>query len=598
VSRGKKKGRSAPPSRSRRQPAKQQLPTRGRPPARQLRSRRLTPGDVLAGLKRIGASGAARVAAALLVLLVIGGGAIWEAHRLERDSPTHLSASLSQIGGISAVFGSQPDGGVSPACGCAYPPKGDWRGVTFAGRTIALSRSGNSAWTEWVLSGPSEGPVSFYDSYKRLDAKVIRFRLHDWQRGGTFDPDWLLNKAELERRVTVLTDRAIHSHVLKLINHGSLHVAMTGPIPIGAWVPLKGAKVTLGSSPGPFPDEPVTLELADTYPPVLGQQNYDALLNREGYSLGDFIGPNVVFWSDDPSTESPGTPLAHPGGDSVTAVVIGGSTFSARLGIVPLSGAERELSHLYYQSVPPFRARESVHWGAADGGTVHVRITNPLSPLEYAALRRRVARHSKVTVTGWEDRWYGPLTATPTDTTLPRQSVRGEYYESMEYPGTIHDSGTGPHGEPLGLDSEPPKDSTANHGWVPTEEFYPPLPQEDGFNVFGPLSHLHISDAVGSLLVGDRTVALGSPAEVAFRGLTDLRDAQHEQLLPVPITTSLSHARIQLTAVAGVSVNDSTETSYAQQHNATLSDWLFVIGLISCVCAVVGLAWRVAHRGG
>lgn len=550
-------------------------------PRRLLRLCRLTP---------------SRFVIVLVLLLLIAGGSIWESRRLNREISTHISASFSQIGNIQAVFGSQPNGGISPACGCAHPKSNEWRGVTFTGRAVTLTRSGRSPWTEWVMSGPQEDPISLYDSMKRLEIRVIRFRLRGAGGGGDFDPRWLRDPSVLRQHADVQTDRPIRSHVLKLINHGSLHVDLTGPVPVGAWIPVPGSHISLGADVGAFQEEPSTLNMTEKYPGVLGQQTKNAILNREGYPLGDFLGPNVVVWSDDPSTESPGTPLARPGGRSITAVVISKSTFSVRIGAVPLSSDERTISHAYYQAVPQFRARESIHWGGADGGVVNVQVTKPLTPGQYVRLRRRVTRHPTVEIKSWEDRWIGPMTQTSKRITIPGQSVAGEYYMAEAYPGTIHDSATGPRNTLGDLDFEVPKGSTPNHGYSSTIESYPPLPSVSGFNVFGPLTHLRIANAVGSVLVGDRTIALGSPATVEFRVLKGLEDAQHRHLIAVPVSTAENQAKIQLTAVAGVEINGQDETSYAHQHSEVLSTWLFIFGLVSCLCSVAGLLWRFIGR--
>src|ERR1043165_7737981 len=75
---------------------------------------------------------AAVVTGSLLAGLLLRGGS---------SHPARISGSLTALGSVDLALESSPGKAISPVCGC-YRVKDskDWRGITFASRSVQISR--------------------------------------------------------------------------------------------------------------------------------------------------------------------------------------------------------------------------------------------------------------------------------------------------------------------------------------------------------------------------------------------------------------------------------------------------------------------------
>ena len=149
----------------------------------------------------------------------------------------------------------------------------------------------------------------------------------------------------------ILSRSSFGAYDFQLMTHQAVHIAMLGPVPVGAWIPFPGSQVTLSDEPSQFPQDPSIPSITERYPATIGYDNGNGP-NGQTVPLGDFLGPNIVLWSGDPVAQMPETPLkapTHPG--VITALMISNSTFSLRVAAVPLTNrdfVDTERSDLQY----------------------------------------------------------------------------------------------------------------------------------------------------------------------------------------------------------------------------------------------------------
>jgi hypothetical protein len=476
---------------------------------------------------------------------LIGVGCLVAVFVLIHNDPTRVTGDLQGVRDLSFVEGTQNDVGVSPVCGCAKPPLNEWRGVTFAARQLTLARTGRSPWTEWSLTSADPAPISLLSNPRDwLTITAVRFRPR-----GAFDPHWML--ADMRRHVTVLSEQQFSAYKFLLLNHRPLHVAMLGPVPVGAWVPFPGSHVTLHSQPSSFPQDPSTPTLTETYPPAVGTRG--GLENSQGYSLGDFMLPDLVLWSDDRSVQMPETPLRSPAGPGVvTALLFRNSTFSLRVAATPLTA--KEFGSLLRSSVTqPAPRQPGPVAGAFDHGHITLTLNQPLSPPAYDAVKASVAGQQVTRIAVLSD----PFVAAPNGAPVPN---------------------------PTGLKQPPPP-------WrysAPAK--YPPMPLYAGFNVWGPLGSVTFSSVTGHASVGANALDLSGAPDLTLSGVQGLRSASDQQLVTAPLETSSQSAKLEFRAVANVSVNGNSETSGWAEHKTALAIAAFLATIIGAVVGVAAFA--------
>jgi hypothetical protein len=495
---------------------------------------------------------------AAAVMVFVGLLAVPIALVLGNDDPSTVSGNLSGIRDISFIDGTHPLEGISPVCGCMHPPVNAWRGVTFAGRQLTLARSGSAPWTEWVLSSADPGPLSPVGGQNWVQVDAIRLRPR-----GAFNPRWLLGG--VAQHAQIVGRSTFSAYDFELMTRGSLHVAMLGPVPVGAWVPFPGSRVVLSPQPSQFPQDAGVPVLTEHYPSTLGYDNGKGE-NDQAYPLGDFLGPNLVLWSDDPSAQMPETPLSTPTRPGViTALLIRKSTFSMRVTVVPLTNSEFRDAGNEHAKYPNPR-QPAAFFGTSDQGEVSLTLNQPLSAAAYGEMRQRVVAHPTTSIKALAD----PDVAAPYGAPVPAPP-----------PGCFSSSPP-----PTTLKTPPPADCTPTPWRYDEQERYPPLPMYAGFNVFGPLNAIVFRNVGGHLSVGDRPIDLSGAPDLALGGVNGLRNSDDQELLSAPLATSQQSAELKFRAVASVRVNGVLETSWLQQHRTA-------VAIAGVIVAILGLAFGI-----
>ncbi|HEU5105950.1 MAG TPA: hypothetical protein VFU11_08915 [Solirubrobacterales bacterium] len=469
------------------------------------------------------------------ILLVIGVIALTHTWTT-RERVTGRLAGIHEVAFRPTV---QSNGGVSPVCGCLKPHFNAWRGITFAGREVVLTRDGDSPLTEWTISGAEakEG-IEAVPAVQRTAVEVVQMRPE-----GSFDPAWMV-RGELDEHGRVLSRSEFNAFMLSITTNGNLHVGMLGDVPVGAWIPLPGSNVELTADPSPFPGTMAVPRIVEKQPPgIAGTKVHfeHGRLRKQGFPIGDFLGPDVVLWSAAPFVEVSGSPVERDqkGTRLITAVRLKGSTFSNRISAVPLTWKEF-FENLPYALADPHGGRESLYPGRFDGGRISVEVTKPLGARSYAQLRSRVLAHPVVKM-------------------RPFNRIGITYGEDTPRAEIVHQVVP-----------------------IPEEDRYPPLPREAGFNVFGPLQSILFRGVRGQLLIADREKSLSGSADLRLTDVSGFRNEAGEEVVPAPLSTNADSASLQFRAVGEVRINgvSQTVTTFMEKWHSPIAALSFVFALL------------------
>jgi hypothetical protein len=460
-----------------------------------------------------------------------------------------LRGHLTEFGTTSMKFGIQPDGGTSPACGCMIPPFNDWRGITFASHAVTITRHSAAPWTAYQITLTEPEPITAFYQGTFLQGTAIRAQVSGSPSPAALGASLLSGS----HSVKVLSRRAVVTNLAQIMTRQPLHVALLGRVPVGAWIPLPGSRVVLSSQESVFDDEAPAALLTEGYTSREGIDAKNPQAQTQGYPLGDFLGPELVFWTTDPMASIPVGGLVPPRStppnseNVVTALVIHSGDYATRVAATPVT------ADIYDKLLPSLRGREGasgkyIITPPLDRGTVELSDDAPLSASEYRHLRAYVQRN--------------PVTAA----TLRSDVVLGN--KPLERYGSEYDM---------------------------RESFsYPPLPPEDGFNVFGPLSELDFSSARGAISASGREIALNAPADVAITGLRRLTDSRNgQQLVPVPLYTTQANANINFSGVGELNVDGTPMTLRANNYTGILSGLIDAIAVLSLLIGLIGLWYAV-----
>jgi hypothetical protein len=476
-------------------------------------------------------------------IVALGAATAVAATLVSQSISTKVTGRLEGLGQVAFVEGTQDFGGMSPVCGCEHPPVDAWRGITFAARAVRLNRRGGLGWTQWIISAAEPHALTPRGTQQRLRVVAVRF-----DPDGKFDPRWMIMD-ELDNHGEILAEDSFRGAAFSLYNHHDLRLAMLGQVPVGAWVPFPGSRVTLESPRSEFFSPERKARITEHYPSSIGvRQRSDRkglwATSSQYYPLGDFLGPNLVLWTEDPHARIYGTALSHPTRKGViTAFLIGDSNFSTRVAAAP---AERlDLTETAeYAAERPRKAREELYSRDLPGGTIAVTVEKTLGQRQYKKLQERAQAD-------------------------PYAWVR------IKLPPKELDLSKGRFGLPPGVVAARVVREKSQR------QRYPPLPHFAGLNVFGPLKKVSFTGVHGRFLVEDKLVDLGGSADVGLNDVKGLHDESGHQLISTPLATAAGTANLQFVAHGQVTVNGVAQATVGWRYR----DWLVAAGILLSILA-------------
>lgn len=516
-------------------PAGQRERKTGRPGALRGRARRL--------LAAIWSRQEVRIASVTCVICLIGFAVLI---RLESDSLA-VTGKLQYSGNVTVQFRDSQHLAISPVCGCYRPRVGRWRGISFAGTDLRIRREGTTERTSFLVTAPQPSLTTWLPSYLRVLSDIYSFSL---PFDSVFSPDsllsttWLNSHPHIKHSYHNLSDFA-------LVSAKPLGVHMAGKAPLGAWIPAEGSTVVLSYDDDAVGSEEAHARIEEQYVPYTGGIEGDiapyVFKTPMGFPLGDFLGPNVILWTDDPSAiirvsddaRQDSSLLSPPvaGQRHITAVVAT-SAFAIRVAVSPLGEWwERE------------NARHPIWPGEPrDSGKVFVELLTPQIPeAEYQSIYEWVRANE--------------LTSVPTH---------------------------------LGTENQ-----LTSLMAVAMSFRYPPVPNNAGFNVFGALSFLRFDWTDGEMNVGTQTQPLVS-TPLELRGIDTLLVRDAKEAVPLRLHLPDGQAEFNFQAKSEVSINGEHPGMAREKTLQTLSVVFGLLGLITAVVSTVyaGIAMHQSNPRG
>jgi hypothetical protein len=458
--------------------------------------------------------------------------------KLVTPGVANVSGSIRSTGDVTMTFPA--DGGVdsvSPVCGCDTPYNNQWRGITFAGRTIHISRTGRSPYTQWRLYPGAPTPTLLdADSGRVLQAEVLSLHVT-----GSFSPAALYSGDDAG--IEVLAHEPLYAESIPLMSPSSLNVYLPGPVPIAAWIPFPGAKVKLGGSTSPFPQDQPPLELVEQYGKTLGFEAKTVSQGLQRYPLLDVVGPTALFWTQTSHGSIPGALLHTNQSTNVLAVMVRGGTFSVRMAAEPMTNKELEqLQHYskealivgpeHHDGEPYAITGNSGEYGAGDGGRLSVRLTEPLDQDAYERVTAAVKEQ--------------PTAATDLMQVKDREfRISNPKYPTLRF---VQLEGVKEH------------------------DRYPPLPARDGVNVFGPIGSLQYNQASGSMTINGQSLTVPAASHLELDEIGHLVDPNGRELVTLPLSTGESNGNpIEFSGNGNVRLNGTSKTGLLVRHRTAFS---------------------------
>jgi hypothetical protein len=472
-----------------------------------------------------------------------------------------VRGSLSEFGDARIQYEQPQIKGVSPVCGCYNEQDpASWRGISFVARQMTLSGTSRSdVYTSFLVTGAFPGNITWIPWVFKMQATVYECVL---PRDEPFNPAILLVGGP-DSVAPIVASRAVETQYIALLTMQPLHISVLGRYPISAWIPTAKALVDISSHLKMFPDQgPSEWSITEHYS-LLSQM--DA---KTEFPLLDIIGRDTVLWTDDPSsvvTDGEGVlirPAANGPADKkrVIAVKITKAPFAARVAVMPLGSAEGDANSFadsFRKGMPfPFGLRTS---------TAELKVyTTPEDRVSFAELYRLIATKNTIHVD---------------DIALTTPFYR--FVDDADQ--TIDPAAIEPGFGKI------PSASIKQHARTSMTFRFPPIPGVNGFNVFGPIGLLHLSDAQGHLWIRSQLIDVSAPAELEFQGIEQL--AVKSGVMTLPLEVRGKDALINFKAVARVAVNGETRSTVAEKYGLRpgLEYFVIVAAAFQMLAAVIAI---------
>lgn len=241
---------------------------------------------------------------------------------------------------------------------------------------------------------------------------------------------------------------------------------------------------------------------------------------RADYPLGDFLGPAVLVWSED------------------EAAIL--TTDSGKLIEVPKSKSQRAVLALLIDK-PPFTTRVSA-----------MPVTRSL-----------VAEYIQGLRGGDNTPWMKSLdTDGEVTVEFEESDPSGKKYREV-LDGILEDDGY------VAITNIPiswkPKDQQKPSAKAMNMEFrYPPIPLQDGFNIFGPIGFLGLSSARGTVSIRSQAINIPAPSKLEMEGIAGLKVGGG--VFTIPIQTKGNEITFEISAVRRISLNDDLKNQWGEVH--------------------------------
>jgi|GEM_PF-3094033 len=503
-----------------------------------------------------GFRGPARRAAPFLISLLAAAAFIWPlAISLNQPRPSEARLDLSTTGQIHLLYSGLQEDGISPVCGCPNEvDPNEWWGISGLARNVLLERIGGGPYTKYSLFGPGPSEIRFAPDVFKTSARIFIVK-HSFGHEG-FDAR-LLFSGKLPEGYKVVTMEDVEEPFISIISKSHIHVDMLGKFPAFAMLPLEGSNVFIEREVGMYADAPSRLKLTESYrswPHKFAHRPIDRRI--EEFPAVDFVGPDIVFWTDSDKNADIVTSqkVFHgppPSEGAVIGVFITKPPFATRVAIMPLTERERDREVTEPNS-------KFTYPSLGDDGGVRLTILNPADVArEYSDIRDFVRGH--------------PVTAV-TEIPLSRSEIP---VVDMDNPGPVLRGKVPPNAK------------------IRLEFRYPPLPPPAGFNVFGPLGSFGVANAVGSVSLGHSRSIPVDQSTVEIGKLSQINRDRGVLTLPPDRNDSI---KANFRATGDLVIDQKLQQPPFQLSSVKAGDLWYLAGAIVSLLFVVLFAVRLRMR--
>lgn len=466
---------------------------------------------------------------------------------LSESSPAKITGTITQFKDVELSYDTYQSEGRSPLCGClAEKEAEEWRGITFVARHLQISRTGETPITGYLITNALPERTFWNPMLFKLRATVYSIAI---PVADAFDPELLLqNKLPSSQKILESKDIGVKDFV-SLFTEKPLNVSLLGNTPLAGWIPVKGSKVSLKYKEGIHADA-LSVNTA-SIEEIYSEYNKDSKKINEkdktfsfseniDYPLGDFLGPNVVLWTNDKSatiqTEKdifPAYQFEERDFKRITVVLVKDSAFSVRVACLPFDNDEvirnvKSATERNGSLFIPDRVRDS--------GKVVVSIFDPKDQTSEFENIYNFVKENPIT-------WVK---------TAVRRIDKTNNYDENEW-----------------------------------NFRFPPLPNNKGFNIFGPVSDLTLSSVLGSIMIGSKQFPIVAKSNLKLKKIKGLQ--VEKGIISVPIQVDKNKAELEFEATSEVYVNDESLNKKSTEHKDLSDYFVFVTPIISILSLLISL---------
>jgi hypothetical protein len=472
-------------------------------------------------------------------------GVIWGYSFINQSIPAKFTSKLTQVGDIELSYGEKQSDKISPLCGCFDVGEWEnWRGITFTARNIEIDRKGDLPVTGYFIFSPYPQNTEFSPT-SGFKIKTAYY-LIEMSENERFNPQVLVSGKLPPNYRIVRRDEEADEDFVQIFSESKLNVSLFGDKPLGSWIGMEKSNISINYQSGQNATELPSAIIKEKYLKST-EKELDQVWTESGVydqsqmamPLGDFLGPNIVLWSDDEATSilaSSGV-IDIPKTNSVGKKLIRGMVVNPPFAVRIVTFAFGKDATAMSTATDPSEQKEK-HYsflgsqGRFDNGEVSIKINNPDKQAKdfeqiYQSIREK----------GTTDAYF-------------------KTYNSSELP----------------------------EGKM--EFKYPPIPPNNGFNIFGKINKLKITSTLGNLSIGSRPYNIEAPADFELRDIKEMEIKNGVMEIPLQIGMDEIQSKIVLRANSEIYVNNESITRRID-NNKTLIEYVVLIATIFGVIIAV-----------
>ena len=462
---------------------------------------------------------------------------------LTKSIPLEIGGDISHFGDVGMSYASHQSKGISPLCGCYNElDSNKWRGISFIARNITVNnKPDGTSLTGYRIISSFPAPITYYP-YIKLTASVYTIAM---PYSDNFDPTMIITK-KFPKHITYRKYDIGHEQAMYYFTEKELNISLLGEYPLSCWIPSSHSDFSIKNINSMFLNNSPTTVLEEKYyyqNEVMRKIENNEMISEDiEYPIGDFIGPNVLFWSENNSIimksgkKAVPTPINYidnafmiknKTNKIITALIIN-SPFSVRMACIPYSKSGRPaiLGDVYKEKIYPF----------VDYGTVNVFIKDPVR--QGSEYEKILNIHKKGDVI-----WVGDV----------------NYIDNR-----------------LG----------GNH----TMNFrLPPAPPREGFNIFGEPSSIKFGSAIGKLMIGSSPMDIIAPSNIEFNNIKTIKTENNVIHIPFQIDTKNSTAKLLIQGTSEVIINGDKMTFILNKYKNILPITNILSGIASIISAIIAI---------